>query len=387
MIKCIIFIFIIILLMQILKNEKRNKLLLLCIIILILCLQVKNTTIKEGFFFSSGNTCSQLLSGNKESLGNVRDNADFLKLKLGNFWIKSAYNCCAVGNYKDDEMSICALDNCLRKGVRCLDFQIFNINGNPCIGTSYENSGTLITSSNYLTLYEVMDNLKQKAFDSATINNNTDPLILFLRMTTKDKYVYDKCFETIKGVFSNRLLGLKYTNQYSGPNNILQNISTAPMSDLINKVIIIVKDDHNILNTSSLNQITNISTGVNNESMLRCIRYNELDNSNMTNLIDFNKSSLTILLPELSIIPDNPNFSISRWQGIQFCCMCYQKNNSLLQFYENFFREANYAFVPKPCGLRYRPVYIDTSEIKCKKELSRQKIQVIAPWGEKTNID
>lgn len=174
MIKCIIFIFIIILLMQILKNEKRNKLLLLCIIILILCLQVKNTTIKEGFFFSSGNTCSQLLSGNKESLGNVRDNADFLKLKLGNFWIKSAYNCCAVGNYKDDEMSICALDNCLRKGVRCLDFQIFNINGNPCIGTSYENSGTLITSSNYLTLYEVMDNLKQKAFDSATINNNTD---------------------------------------------------------------------------------------------------------------------------------------------------------------------------------------------------------------------
>lgn len=386
MIKCIVLLFIAILLIQILKNEKRNKMLLIVVIILILCLHAKNSSIKEGFLFSSGNTCAGLLSGKKENLGNIKDNADFMKLKLGDFWIKSAYNCCAVGNYKDDEVSLCALDNCLKKGVRLLDFNIYNINGNPCVGTSYENSGLMITSSNYLKFFDVIQHLKSNAFSSYKINNNTDPLILFLRMSTKNKYVYNKCFESIKSVFSDRLLGLKYTNQYNSANNILQNISTAPISDLINKVIIIVKDDHNILNTSSLNQITNISTGENNESMLRCLRYNQIGNSNMTNLIDFNKGALTILLPELSIYPDNPNFSISRWQGVQFCCMCYQKNNELLQFYDKFFNDAGYAFVPKPCGLRYRPIYIDTSEIKCKKSLSRQEIQVIAPWGEKTSI-
>ena len=106
----------------------------------------------------------------------------------------------------------------------------------------------------------------------------------------------------------------------------------------------------------------------------------------MTSLVDFNKGALTILLPELSMYPDNPNFSISRWQGIQFCCMCYQKNNPLLKFNEKFFNDAGYAFVPKPCGLRYRSVYIDTSEIKCKQSLSRQEIKIVAPWGESTSI-
>ncbi len=386
MINCIVLLFIAILLYQILKNEKRNKTLLIVVIILIVSLQVKNTSIKEGFLFSSGNTCAGLLTGKKENLGNIKDNTDFMKLKLGDFWIKSAYNCCAVGNFKDDEVSLCALDNCLRKGVRLLDFNIYNINGNPCVGTTYENSSLIITSSNYLTFFDVMNHLKTNAFSSSKINNNTDPLILFLRMSTKNKYIYNKCYESIKSVFSNRLLGVKYTNQYISANNILQNIATAPMSDLINKVIIIVKDDHNILNTSSLNQITNISTGTNNESMLRCIRYNEISNNNMTSLVDFNKGALTILLPELSIYPDNPNFSISRWQGIQFCCMCYQKNNPLLKFNEKFFNDAGYAFVPKPCGLRYRSVYIDTSEIKCKQSLSRQEIKIVAPWGESTSI-
>ena len=53
------------------------------------------------------------------------DNNRFLDLPLGDFYVKSAYNCCAVNNYKYDYVDICGLKACLKRGVRFLDFEIF----------------------------------------------------------------------------------------------------------------------------------------------------------------------------------------------------------------------------------------------------------------------
>ena len=50
---------------------------------------------------------------------------DYTGKNLRDFYIKTAYNCCASGQFKSDYVSMCALQNTIKQGVRCLDFEIF----------------------------------------------------------------------------------------------------------------------------------------------------------------------------------------------------------------------------------------------------------------------
>ena len=47
---------------------------------------------------------------------------------LRDFYIKTAYNCCASGQFKNDYVGACALYNAIAQGVRCLDFEIYCLN-------------------------------------------------------------------------------------------------------------------------------------------------------------------------------------------------------------------------------------------------------------------
>ena len=55
---------------------------------------------------------------------------------LLNYKIKTAYNCCAINNFKNSWVSECALINCINAGARCLDFEIYSVNDSPVIGFS-----------------------------------------------------------------------------------------------------------------------------------------------------------------------------------------------------------------------------------------------------------
>ena len=59
--------------------------------------------------------------------------------KLRDYYIKTAYNCCSSGNFKNDFVNICALKNCIKQGVRCLDFEIYSIDNKPVISVSSQN--------------------------------------------------------------------------------------------------------------------------------------------------------------------------------------------------------------------------------------------------------
>ena len=58
------------------------------------------------------------------------ENKDFV---LRDFYIKTAYNCCAIGNFKNTYVSTCALKQVIRQGARCLDFEIYSVNNEPVI--------------------------------------------------------------------------------------------------------------------------------------------------------------------------------------------------------------------------------------------------------------
>ena len=51
---------------------------------------------------------------------------------LRDYYIKSAYNSCSGGNYKNDYVDTCILKSLLKQGVRALDFEIFSVVYNGC---------------------------------------------------------------------------------------------------------------------------------------------------------------------------------------------------------------------------------------------------------------
>ena len=63
-------------------------------------------------------------------------------------------------------------------------------------------------------------------------------------------------------------------------------------------------------------------------------------------------------LPDVSASNTNPSAALGMKYGVQMIGMCYQNYDSKLEFYEEFFATAGYAFVLKPEALRYVEVTI-----------------------------
>ena len=63
------------------------------------------------------------------------ENADF-KYNLRDYYIKTAYNACSAGQFKNDFVNICALKNCIKQGARCLDFEVYSVGNEPVVATS-----------------------------------------------------------------------------------------------------------------------------------------------------------------------------------------------------------------------------------------------------------
>ena len=55
---------------------------------------------------------------------------------LFDYYIKTAYNACSGGSYKNDFVDTCNLVAVIRQGVRCLDFEIYSIDDQPVVATS-----------------------------------------------------------------------------------------------------------------------------------------------------------------------------------------------------------------------------------------------------------
>ena len=66
----------------------------------------------------------------------INPNSDQFGLNLRDYYIKTAYNCCSAGKYKNDFVNLCALKDCIKQGARCLDFQVFSLNNQPVIAVS-----------------------------------------------------------------------------------------------------------------------------------------------------------------------------------------------------------------------------------------------------------
>ena len=106
------------------------------------------------------------------------------------YYIKTAYNCCSGGSYKNDFVDTCILKDILKQGVRGLDFEIFSIDDKPVVATSTSDSYYIKETFNYINFADVMNIIRDYAFSSSGSPNKDDPIIIQLRIKSTNQQIY-----------------------------------------------------------------------------------------------------------------------------------------------------------------------------------------------------
>jgi len=129
---------------------------------------------------------------------------------LFDYYIKTAYNACSGGNYKNDFVNICNLKAVIKQGVRGLDFEVYSINNQPVVATSTVDNYYVKETFNYVDFGSVMDTIVNYAFSGGTCPNPTDPLIIHLRFMSNNQEMYTN-LSTIFTSYTNYMLGPGYS--------------------------------------------------------------------------------------------------------------------------------------------------------------------------------
>jgi len=272
---------------------------------------------------------------------------------LYDYYIKSSYNSCSGGSYKNDYVDVCVLKSIIKQGVRCLDFEIYNINGKPVVSSSTGNNFFVKETFNFVNFASVMQIIKDYAFSTGTCPNPTDPLIIHLRIKSNSQNMYNNLAAIFKS-YSKLMLGKEYSYENYG-----KNIADNPLTSFMNKIILVVdKSNNSFLENKKFLEYVNLTS---NSVFMRAYRYYSVKNTpDINELQQFNKKCMTIVFPDEGVNPSNPSGVLCRETGCQMVAMRYQFVDSFLEENAVFFDQAGFAFALKPAHLRYSQVTIPT---------------------------
>jgi hypothetical protein len=282
---------------------------------------------------------------------------------LRDFYIKTAYNCCASGQFKSDYVSICALQNVIKQGVRCLDFEIFCIDNIPSVGVSSIDTIGVKQSYNSIPVSQVLKELNNIAFSetSGICPNPKDPLLLHFRVKTNNQNILNILASEIAENLGDKILPIQYMREANGTN-----ITKRPISDFIGKVVIMVEKNSIpnamplLYDSKNMWELTNVTT---NSVFIHEKRYMDIKNSNdLETITNFNKQNMTLVLPDLSVLNANYVSIVPQALGCQLMAMNFQNVDQNLLTYNELFEKKESAFVPKPNELIYVPVLVSKPE-------------------------
>ena len=269
---------------------------------------------------------------------------------LRDYYVFTAYNACSPGAFTNSFVSTCALSAIIKQGVRCLDFEVYSVGGNPVISTSSENSYNVKETFNSVPFGDAMGMISDMAFSSSTCPCAKDPLFLHLRIMSDDRSVYPEIANSIEKNLSSRLL----PPQFGYENNGL-NLGATPICELAGKVVVMVDKKANPLFASTpLDELVNIASG---SVFMRELRFTkDIKNGTDTEgLINYNKKNMSIVLPDLSYSPKNGSFNHAKAHGCQFIAMCLQNFDKDMEQCSRFFDRKGASIVLKPKHLRFDP--------------------------------
>lgn len=295
--------------------------------------------------------CSTLSRAVNTTVGSIKNaSVGDINAPLNQFFIKTAHNCCCVGNFKNDYVDACSLKNCASFGVRALDFQIYSLNNSPIVSASSIESTQYKEIYNYMTFYDTMNYVRKFFIDDGTNANCKDPLFLIFRLYTTNEPIYDMMAQVLNRIYgyTSAMGNMIYTLDSS--NN--DSLDTTPLSELMNKVIIIVDPTYgnkSAFPNSRLSDFASMVTGVSMNNQI----YRE---STLLGVVAVNKTNgystdvsnnLSILYPDLQPNKNNYDFVTSGiFNYLSFIGMNFQYNDQfLIQYNTKFFNSC--AFIKK----------------------------------------
>lgn len=305
------------------------------------------------YSFLRSKECSTMNSIYGDLNGKIRsmDNSEQFNYTFKDYYIKTAYNCCSGGNYRNDYVDTCILKALLKQGVRGLDFEIFSIEDKPVVATSTSDSYYIKETFNYVDFGDVMKIIRDYAFSTATAPNALDPIIIHLRIKSNNQEMYKNFAKLLEG-FDSLLMSKDYDSEYYG-----QNFGNVEIQKLMGKIVIIVdRSNTSFLECPEFYKFINMTS---NSVFMRSLHYYDIKYTpDLNELINFNKQNMTIGMPDKGANPENPSSVVMRETGCQLLGMRYQYIDVNIEENDIFFDENGYAFVLKPEPLRYIPVTI-----------------------------
>ncbi len=271
--------------------------------------------------------------------------------KLRDYYIKTAYNCCSAGIFKNDFVNLCALKSCIKQGARCLDFEIYSVNKTPVIAISSKNNINVKESYNSVSFSDAMTVIATYAFSGSTCPNPNDPLILHFRIMSNIPHIHDQMATILFNTLEDRLLGKKFSYENDG-----LNLGGYQLNLLMRKVIIMVDKSNKLFTTTKLYEYVNIAS---KSVFVRSLRYNDLLYSPDTEeLTYYNKENMTIVLPDVSSTNNNFSATLAQSYGCQMIGMSFQNFDPYMEYYTKMFDESGSAFILKDVKYRYVPIFI-----------------------------
>ena len=164
---------------------------------------------------------------------NANPSVDVSTLPLRNFYVKTALNCCCLGEWKNNYVDVVALQSAIADGYRCLDFEIYSEDNKPVVAASTKGSYYYKETYNSIPFLDAMVATSQVAFTTTKAVNSTDPLFIHLRIKSNNTKIIPEIVSAINAQFGNRLLGPDYHYVFNG-----NNLGQVLMSELVGKVII-----------------------------------------------------------------------------------------------------------------------------------------------------
>ena len=325
-----------------------SMMILLIIVILSYYFYMRNLLSKEC------STMDRLFSTLNTSIKSLNQNDPNCKFTFKDYYIKTAYNCCSPGTFKNDYVSTCALKDVLKQGVRGLDFEVFSVDNQPVVATSTVDSNHVKETYNVVSFSDVMNIITNYAFAGSGSPNPKDPIIIHLRFKSNNQQMYQNLANLFKN-YDQFFLGPEYSFEQNG-----KNFGNTPLLNLTKKstiVLIVDKSNTSFLDCKDLHEYINMTS---NSIFMRAIHYYDIKNTpDLPELQDFNKQSMSISMPDIGNDPPNPSAIVCRETGCQMIGMMYQKNDTNLQENNLFFDNSNYAFCLKPERLRYIQVVVN----------------------------
>jgi len=298
-------------------------------------------------------------------------------MSLPDFYIMTAYNCCATNKFNSGNVDLCSLNNCLRFGVRCLDFAIYSRKNTMEPIIAYSNhtykldSGVIHenyyikTSDNELSLSSAFELIAANSFNTNMPGFN-DPIIINLRLKTESVDTMDKIADLIKKYFKMGRKGI-LPSSFGQSGAMGKDVMKTPIILLRQRVIIFVDSyGSKHRNSQKLFKLVNSSTDSyridnQNRSSYQSLSLTESTQQNSNELIYFNKTNITFVYPDKNSDKNNITenmFNYNKDHGVQMIAMSMQQMDPVLEYYITVLFK-NSAFVLKPASLRMIPIIID----------------------------